>query len=239
MALCRCWLHRRRRTLDVCQLLHPSWKQGTLHSEDTKKTSERTKRSTSVTLRGDGREQEKTQTTVLLRFISKNLGTMPVIPPGIPPYHIQKPCTMGDNGQPSSSITNDVQRVLQLIDDERHLTAHALYTSILHRIQLYDDDNNKDKHQNDDNDATKNKLPKQKSKSGTTSFLKRSGSSIPKPSTPAVNGGTSSAATTNPDEEMRHVKEILFHTKKHVFDTLEVRESFFADGIRRVIVVGD
>ena len=141
---------------------------------------------------------------------------MPVIPPGIPPYKIKKPCTMGDQGIPSLSMMTDLQRVLNLIDDERHLTAHSLYTSILHRMQLYDNSNHNNNTPNDDK-TTKNTIPKQKTKTFSSSFLKRSGSGIPKPPP----NGTHS---TNEDEAMiQTVKEIIFSSKKHIFDKLEVR----------------
>jgi hypothetical protein len=174
---------------------------------------------------------------------------MPVIPPGISPYHIQPPCTMGDKGLPSSSITNDLQRVLNFIQDERHLTAHSLYTTILQRIQQYDDDNTTT-HHNDEGDhsesgvllnhtattttttTTKNTIPKQKSKTTfASSYLKRNGSIlIPKQSTTNgkhTNGTSSNSSSSKEDEEMKQVKHRIYSSKKHIFDTLEVRMSTY------------
>jgi hypothetical protein len=169
---------------------------------------------------------------------------MPVLPPGIPPYPIHPPCTVGDKGIPSSSITTDVQRVLNLIADERHLTAHSLYISILHRIQRYDDDHDinhqRDHNQNTNqqnsttttpstsvsdsrdnrmvsNDTTKRNMTKQKSKTFTSSFLNRGGGSN-------VSKQLSNGKHDNKeDEEMMKVKEIVFQSKKHIFVKLEVR----------------
>jgi hypothetical protein len=156
---------------------------------------------------------------------------MPVIPPGIPPYHIKKPCTMGDKGIPSLSIIADLQRVLNMIDDERHLTAHSLYTSILHRIQLCDGENTSMRNDNESsngntlNDSKNSSNAKKlKSKTFSSSFMKRSGSGIkqqqqlPPTSKP-----------TKEDEEMKQVKEIIFTSKKHIFDKLEVWFVFHLD----------
>jgi hypothetical protein len=126
---------------------------------------------------------------------------------------------MGDKGIPSLSITADVQRVLNLIDDERHLTAHSLYTSIIDRIQRYDDHNHRNTSNSDDGDPASNAtVQKQKYKTFSSSFMKRSSSGIPKqpPASVVPNGKQT-------DEEMRQVKDILFQSKKHIFDKLEVR----------------
>lgn len=63
---------------------------------------------------------------------------MPVIPHGVPPFSINPPCTAGDAGLPSDSLSNDVSRVFHLIEDERHLTAHALLLSVQTRIAEWD-----------------------------------------------------------------------------------------------------
>jgi hypothetical protein len=74
---------------------------------------------------------------------------MPVIPTGIPAYQIRPPLTTGDKGEPSnstcngstssstgeSSILNDTRRIFDLIEDERHLTAHALLVSVQKRLE--------------------------------------------------------------------------------------------------------
>ena len=39
-----------------------------------------------------------------------------------------------DNGTPSSSTYNDLQRVLKLVQDERHLVAYELYVDVKRRI---------------------------------------------------------------------------------------------------------
>ena len=62
---------------------------------------------------------------------------MPVIPPNIPAFEIRPPCTLSDDGAPSASLTNDVTRVFNLIQDERHLTAEDLLTSVQERIAAW------------------------------------------------------------------------------------------------------
>ena len=144
---------------------------------------------------------------------------MPVHPTGIPPYHIQKPCTMGDLGTPSRSMTTDLQRVLDLIQDERHLTAHALFTSIRERIQQYND------HDHEHHHPFPAEVPAPKAKR----FFPRTGStsnSTGGSSHPLTNGKHKSTKVQQQQqdegEEIVTVKEII-HSKKHIFDTLEVR----------------
>ena len=145
---------------------------------------------------------------------------MPVIPPGIPQYHVQKPCTMGDQGIPSLSIMIDVQRVFNMIHDERHLTAHSLYTSILHRIQVYDDGNTVRNDESSHNgNAAWNDNKKQKSKTFSAPFIKRSGPSMKQQQQVSPPNGTSKKEE---DDEMKQVKDIIFKSKKHIFDKLEV-----------------
>lgn len=59
---------------------------------------------------------------------------MPVIPDCVPKFHIRPPSTTNDNGLPTDSISNDIKRLFSLIDDERHITAFKLLTSIRNRI---------------------------------------------------------------------------------------------------------
>ena len=66
--------------------------------------------------------------------IPKHYSTMPVIPPGIPPFKIRAPLTSTDTGAPSVDIRRDAQRVFDLIQDERHLTAHSLLQSVQQRV---------------------------------------------------------------------------------------------------------
>ena len=57
---------------------------------------------------------------------------MPVFAPGVPRYEIRPPTD--DDGQPSGSLLRDAQRVLTLIEDERHLLAHELLQSVQQRL---------------------------------------------------------------------------------------------------------
>jgi hypothetical protein len=52
-------------------------------------------------------------------------------------YVILPPCTTGDTAEPTHSILDDVHRVFSLIQDERILTAHSLYTTVQNRINDY------------------------------------------------------------------------------------------------------
>jgi hypothetical protein len=63
---------------------------------------------------------------------------MPVFPPGVPTFTILPPCTSGDTGAPSYSLSNDLDRVFMLIEDERHLTAHALLESVRERLLCWE-----------------------------------------------------------------------------------------------------
>ena len=147
---------------------------------------------------------------------------MPVHPTGIPPYHIQKPCTMGDLGTPSRSMTTDLQRVLDLIQDERHLTAHALFTSIRERIQQYNDHDHEHHHPF----PAEVPAPKAKrffSRTGSTTSTSNSGGGSSHPLTNGKHKSTKVQQQQQDEgEEIVKVKEII-HSKKHIFDTLEVR----------------
>ncbi|KAL7566764.1 hypothetical protein ACA910_019362 [Epithemia clementina (nom. ined.)] len=64
---------------------------------------------------------------------------MPVFPPGIEPYTIRPPLTTGDKGDVSDSILHDARRVLDFMEDERHLTAQTLLHSVQERIHAWDE----------------------------------------------------------------------------------------------------
>lgn len=51
------------------------------------------------------------------------------------PYSIQYPSTTQDDGSPSDDPLHDCRRVLLLIEDERHLTAQKLYSSVTVRLE--------------------------------------------------------------------------------------------------------
>jgi hypothetical protein len=57
---------------------------------------------------------------------------------GVPKFHIRPPSTTNDNGLPSDSIGNDIKRLFALIDDERHITAYKLLSSIRNRIVAFE-----------------------------------------------------------------------------------------------------
>ena len=44
---------------------------------------------------------------------------------------IKAPTTTDDDGSPSDSCVDDMERVLRLIEDERHLAAQTLYHNVL------------------------------------------------------------------------------------------------------------
>lgn len=50
-------------------------------------------------------------------------------------FSIRPPTTTGDDGTPSTSVSKDLDRVVRLIQDERHLTAHALLEEVRKRLQ--------------------------------------------------------------------------------------------------------
>ena len=52
-----------------------------------------------------------------------------------PRFTILPPQSTDDDASPSDSCFKDVQRIFNLIADERHLCAHALYTSVVQRIK--------------------------------------------------------------------------------------------------------
>ena len=153
---------------------------------------------------------------------------MPVHPTGIPPYHIQKPCTMGDLGTPSRSMTTDLQRVLDLIQDERHLTAHALFTTIQERIQQYNDHHNRHDRDREHHHPSPAEVPPPKAKrffsrTGSTTSTSNSGGGSSHPLTNGKHKSTKVQQQQQDEgEEIVTVKEII-HSKKHIFDTLEVR----------------
>jgi hypothetical protein len=49
-------------------------------------------------------------------------------------FTIRPPTTLKDDGRPSTELRRDVQRVFALIEDERHLTAETLLTSVRQRL---------------------------------------------------------------------------------------------------------
>jgi hypothetical protein len=87
---------------------------------------------------------------------------MPVI---LPPITIRPPCTLSDNGAPSDSLANDVDRVFFLIDDERHLTAHTLLTSVQQRIAAWEENRH---HDHDHSQQQQQNITTNNSKSTTT-----------------------------------------------------------------------
>jgi hypothetical protein len=50
-------------------------------------------------------------------------------------YSIQFPSTTKDDGSPSEDALHDCRRVLLLVEDERHLTAQKLYSSVILRLE--------------------------------------------------------------------------------------------------------
>jgi len=70
---------------------------------------------------------------------------------------IKRPTTIHDDGDPTNNFFFDAKRVLRLIEDERYLSAEALYHSIRDRIQNEIDD--------DGNDASKSSSTTQMSSS--------------------------------------------------------------------------
>jgi hypothetical protein len=50
-------------------------------------------------------------------------------------FAIRPPTTMGDDGTPSNSVSRDLDRVVRLVQDERHLTAHALLEEVRERLK--------------------------------------------------------------------------------------------------------
>lgn len=69
---------------------------------------------------------------------------MPVIPENVPRFIIHPPMTAGDKGVPTKSLTQDAERVFAFIEDERHLIAHELYTSVRQRIQEWEEKRRED-----------------------------------------------------------------------------------------------
>lgn len=50
-------------------------------------------------------------------------------------FEINKPSTAEDDGAPSNSCLEDIERVFRFIDDERHLMAQGIYHDVLGRLQ--------------------------------------------------------------------------------------------------------
>jgi hypothetical protein len=61
------------------------------------------------------------------------------------PKKISPPTTTHDDASPSDSCFTDMERTFRLMEDERHLSALALYRSVLERI---DNNNNNNKEDN-------------------------------------------------------------------------------------------
>ena len=53
-------------------------------------------------------------------------------------YAIKPLSTVGDSGKPSHSVANDLRRVVNFIQDERHLVAHELYEDVKSRLENLD-----------------------------------------------------------------------------------------------------
>lgn len=49
-------------------------------------------------------------------------------------YKIKYPSTTNDDGTPTDDLYNDCCRILRFVDDERHLLAKKLYSSVLTRF---------------------------------------------------------------------------------------------------------
>jgi hypothetical protein len=151
---------------------------------------------------------------------------MPVIPPGVAPYTIHPPCTMGDTGVPSPSIVNDLQRVYNFIQDERHLTAHALYCTIQQRIRDYDRGTMVQQQQV--NGSSSSKDGKRNSRTVSfSSFTMKSKSSKTKNRTghEMTNGTTTNVVVVDEETKQQQIQQVKdsISSKQHIFDTLEVR----------------
>ena len=59
-----------------------------------------------------------------------------------PRFTIKPPSTLKDDGKPSSSLKQDFDRLLRLIEDERHLCALTLLESIETRVNSHSNNNN-------------------------------------------------------------------------------------------------
>lgn len=84
---------------------------------------------------------------------------MPVIPTGIPAYQIRPPFVAASDkcGEPSSDILIDTRRIFDLIEDERHLTAHKLLVSVQKRIKEWNIEHQQHEQQQQQQQDTKNK----------------------------------------------------------------------------------
>ena len=58
-----------------------------------------------------------------------------------PRFTIKPPSTLKDDGKPSSSLKQDFDRLLRLIEDERHLCALSLLESIETRVNSHNNNN--------------------------------------------------------------------------------------------------
>jgi hypothetical protein len=58
------------------------------------------------------------------------------------PAKIKPPSTNAKAALPTESIYDDAQRVFSLIEDERHMSALSLYTSVMERLNPSDPSNN-------------------------------------------------------------------------------------------------
>lgn len=127
---------------------------------------------------------------------------MPVIPPGVTPFHIRPACTIGDDGSPTPSVLRDAQRVLHFIDDERHLTAQKLLQSVQSRVTAYEQSTIV---------ATQGQKPPIKAGKGGFLFNKKE-------------KAAALEAANEENLEMEQVKDLL-RSKHAVFVKLEVSES--------------
>mgnify|MGYP005846071495 CR=1 FL=1 len=119
--------------------------------------------------------------------------------------------TTDDTGEPGLSVAKDLTRVLDLIDDERHLVAHELYEDIKARMQEMEEKIQKHGQEHQQNHKHKKKAThhgKQKSKGGWLS----SGSK-----TKIANKSSASCD----EEDFRKAKEFL-HINKEALDLLDV-----------------
>jgi hypothetical protein len=124
---------------------------------------------------------------------------MPVIPPGVTPFHIRPACTIGDDGSPTSSVLRDIQRVLHFIDDERHLTAQKLLQSVQSRLVAFEQSTVSTKQA---------RKPSIKTGKGAFLFNKKEKTAVLE-------------ASNQENLEMEQVKDLL-QSKHAVFDKLEV-----------------
>jgi hypothetical protein len=135
---------------------------------------------------------------------------MPVTPPGVAPFPIRPPCTIGDDGSPTLSILLDVQRVFNFIDDERHLTAQNLLHTVQSRMVEYE--------QNEHHTTLPQNGVKQQRKPHMVLFHKRQEKVKPLENEPI----------DQEKLEMQKVKDMLI-SKHAVVEKLEVRSPIRRD----------